>query len=56
MSLGDIRSKVIKRKSEAYHRDCLKRAVKYPGSIMIWDCMSAKGLGKLYFVESTVNV
>lgn len=55
MSVGDTRSKVIRRKSEAYHRDCLKRTVKFPGSIMIWGCMSAKGLGQLCFIESTVN-
>ena len=55
MSVGNTRSKVIRRKSEACHRDFPKRTVKFPVSIMTWDCMPTKGLGQLCFMESTVN-
>ena len=54
MSVRHTHSKVI-RKSEAYHRDCLKRTVKFHWSIMIWGCMSENGLVQLCFIESTVN-
>lgn len=42
-------------KTEAFHKDCFKRTVKFPQGIMVWGCMSAKGLGTLHFIESTVN-
>lgn len=29
--------------------------MKFPGSVMIWGCMSAQGVGRLHFVEGTVN-
>lgn len=55
LSVGDSGSKVIRTKKEAYHRDCLKRTVKFPASVMVWGCMSAKGLGQLCFVENSIN-
>lgn len=55
VSLGDERGKVIRSKQEAFHPDCLKRTVKFPAGIMIWGCMSSRGLGKLHFVDGTVN-
>lgn len=53
--MGDSRSQVIRRKEEAFHTDCLKRKVKFPASIMVWGCMSARGVGNLYFIDGTVN-
>lgn len=53
--VGDSRSRVIRRKDEAYHTDCLKRKVKFPASVMVWGSMSAKGVGRLHFVEGIVN-
>lgn len=55
VTIGDVRKKVIRNKDEAFHTDCIKRKVKFPGSVMIWGCMSAQGLGHLHFVEGTVN-
>lgn len=53
--VGDSRSRVIRRKNEAFHSDCLKRKVKYPASLMVWGSMSSKGVGKLNFIEGIVN-
>lgn len=55
MCVGDSRSRVIRTRDEAFHTDCLKRKVKFPASIMVWGCMSAKGVGKLHFINGTVN-
>lgn len=53
---GDQRPKVLRRKNEAFHKDCLNRKVKFPASIMVWGCMSAKGVGSLCFVDGIVNL
>jgi hypothetical protein len=53
--VGDYWKRVIRSKEEAFHKDCLKRTVKFPKSVMIWGCMSARGLGKYQFIEGTVN-
>lgn len=53
--VGDTRKRVIRKKDEAYHKDCLKRTVKFPASVMVWGCFSAKGVGQLHFIEGTVN-
>lgn len=55
LCVGDTRKRVIRNKNEAYHKDCLKRTVKFPASIMVWGCMSAKGVGTLHFVNGLVN-
>lgn len=55
LCVGDMRTTVIRTKKEAYHRDFLKRTVKFPASIMIWGCMSAKSLGQLHLIDNTVN-
>lgn len=55
VTVGDERSKVIREKGEAFHNDCLKRKVKFPASLMIWGCMSAQGVGRLQFIDGTVN-
>ena len=53
--VGDSRSRVIRRKHEAFHPDCLKRKVKFPASVMVWGSMSSRGVGKLHFIEGTVD-
>lgn len=53
--VGDSRSRVIRQKNEAYHSDCLKRKVKFPASVMVWGSMSARGVGKLHFIDGIVN-
>lgn len=53
--VGDSRSRVIRQKHETYHADCLKRKVKFPASVMVWGSMSARGVGKLHFINGIVN-
>lgn len=53
--VGDTRSRVIKKKEEAYEDDCLKKKVKFPASVMVWGSMSARGVEKLHFVEGIMN-
>ena len=52
---GDSPSRVLRQKNEAFHSDCLKRKVKFPASVMVWGSMSAMGVGKLHFIDGTVN-
>lgn len=53
--VGDSRSRVIRTKAEVFHTDCLKKKVKFPASVMIWGSMSARGVGKLHFVDGIMN-
>lgn len=55
LNLGDTRSKVMRKGSEAFHPDTFNRTVKHPASVMIWGCMSAQGTGSLYFVDGMIN-
>lgn len=53
--VGDSRKRVIRAKNEAFHKDCLKRTVKFAKGQMVWGCMSAEGVGQLMFIEGIVN-
>lgn len=53
--VGDHRKRVIRTKQEAFHKDCLKRTVKFPTGVMIWGCMASSGLGCFEFVDGTIN-
>lgn len=53
--IGDSRSRVLRERNETFHPDCLKRKVKFPASVMVWGLMSAKGVGRLYFIDGIVN-
>lgn len=53
--VGDHRKRVIRNKTETFHKDCIKRIVKFPKGIMVWGCMSAGGMGSLKFIDGTVN-
>jgi len=35
--------------------ECLTSTMKHPLSVMIWDCMSRKGVGRIQVLEGTVN-
>ena len=35
--VGDTRGRVIRTKHEALHKDCLRRAVKFPASLMVFN-------------------
>ena len=47
VSVGDARRRVIRNNTETYHWDCLKRTVKFLASVMVFGCMSPKGVGNL---------
>lgn len=53
--VGDPRSRIMRLPEEAFHKDCLKRRVKFPASVMVWGCMSSQGVGRLCFINGTVN-
>lgn len=53
--VGDSRSRIIRMPGEEYHTDCLKKKVKFPASVMVWGCMSSQGVGRLLFIDGTVN-
>ena len=37
-------------------RECLKPTVKYEGgSVMVWGCMTAKGVGNLVLIDGTMH-
>lgn len=55
LAVGDARKRIIRKKCEGFHSDCLARKVKFPASVMVWGCMSASGVGSLYLIEGTVN-
>lgn len=53
--VGDLRKRIIRTKTEAFHKDCLKRTVKFPKGVMIWGCVSVNGVGKMQFVDGLIN-
>uniref|UniRef100_A0AAR2LDW7 Tc1-like transposase DDE domain-containing protein n=1 Tax=Pygocentrus nattereri TaxID=42514 RepID=A0AAR2LDW7_PYGNA len=55
ISFGDQGPRVWRRGGETYNHECVKRSVKFPQSVMVWGCMSARGVGKLCFLKKTVN-
>ncbi|KAI4890404.1 hypothetical protein NFI96_000130 [Prochilodus magdalenae] len=55
ISFGDQGPRVWRRGGETYNHECVKRSVKFPQSVMVWGCMSARGVGELCFLKKTVN-
>lgn len=35
--------------------NCLKKAIPFPHSYMVWGCLSGKGLGEMPMITSTVH-
>lgn len=52
---GDVGRFVWRLPAEKFHPQCLRSSVKFPSSLMIWGCMSARGLGNLCILKTTVN-
>ncbi|CAF3389221.1 unnamed protein product [Rotaria socialis] len=47
---------VWRQTNESMKRECLKPTVKCGGgSVMVWDCMAASGVGNLVRVDGTMN-
>ena len=39
-----------------YHSECIVQTVRHGGgSVVIWGCMSAKGVGEMTFIDGTMN-
>ena len=46
---------VRRRSGEEYHPACMTTTFKHPEGQMIWGCISSRGVGRLHFVNGTVN-
>ncbi|KAG5668075.1 hypothetical protein PVAND_016030 [Polypedilum vanderplanki] len=56
IQLNNDRSiKTIRTKDEKFYRHCVKGAQKHPIQVMIWSCISSKGIGPIYFVTGSMN-
>ncbi|GJQ85856.1 hypothetical protein Trydic_g8616 [Trypoxylus dichotomus] len=55
LSQSDVQY-VRRRKTEAYYPDCLIPIIKFGGgSVVIWESISAAGVGALYICDGTTN-
>ena len=57
MGYGNKGPRVWRQKYERHKAACLKRSVKHPASVMVWGCVSSRGVGSLCFLspKTTVN-
>ena len=57
MGYDNKRPRVWRQKYERHKAACLKRSVKHPASVMVWGCVSSRGVGSLCFLspKTTVN-
>ncbi len=53
--LDDKSQFVRRRKGEELHEDCVVSTVKHPTFVMMWGCISSKGVGALYPVVGTMR-
>ena len=54
IEFGDRGALVWRTKNECYNLACLKRSVKFPTSVVVWGCVSTRGMGNIVFLKSTV--
>ncbi|GFT69495.1 transposable element Tcb1 transposase [Trichonephila clavipes] len=53
---GNQSSAYVRRRThEEFSPQCLKPTVKCPTKVMVWDCMSSHGVGRLHIVSGTVK-
>lgn len=52
---SDGKRTIRRRKGEKYIDECLDWTVKHSPSVMIWGCITSAGLGKIEFIEGTMN-
>ncbi len=54
---GSDKTQLVWRKSgERLKESCIKKTVKFGGgSLMVWGCISGKGIGKLIFIQGNLN-
>ena len=56
MGFGDQGMRVWRRTHERHSPRCLKQMVKHPASIMVWGCVSSRGVGSLHFLPRGRNL
>lgn len=54
-TISDAPILVRRKSSEAMRPECLQRTTKYPPAVMIWGCISCRGVGRMQFVEKTMD-
>ncbi len=56
MFLELMASKLWRHKGEEYKEKCMVPTVKHGGgSVLMWGCMSAAGVGELHFIDGIMN-
>ena len=55
IEFGDRGALLWRTKDERYNPACLKRSVKFPTSVVVWSCVSTRGMGNIVFLKSTVT-
>ena len=55
MGYGNKGPRVWRQKYERHKAACLKRSVKHPASVMVWGCVSSRGVGSVSSPKTTVN-
>ena len=57
MGYGNKGPRVWRQKYKRHKAACLKHSVKHPASVMVWGCVSSRGVGSLCFLspKTTVN-
>ncbi len=53
--LGGMDTCAPEPKKKRNNPDCYQQQVQKPGSVMVWDCVSALGKGNLHFCDGTIN-
>ncbi len=53
--VGNHGHRVLRAKEEGDLPACYQRSVQKPGSLMVWGCISAYGMGSLHVLEGTMN-
>ena len=43
-------------KDKCYNLPCLKRSVKFPTSVMMWGCVSTRGIGNIVFPNQKLHI
>ena len=51
MGYGNKGPRVLRQKYERHKAACLKRSVKHLASVMVWGCVSSRGVGSLCFLS-----
>ena len=56
MGYGNKGPRVWRQKYERHKAACLKRSVKHSASVMVWGCVSSRGVGSLCFLSAKTTV